>query len=287
MNASTLPPWRPTRWQRAALIAGLVLLLLVAGLLIAQRHLEGVLLHTASARSGRAIRIDGGFEAHVLSRHPTLSAQGVVIGNPPFMPPGVTAEIGAVRVTLAWTFSRHPLEIRRLELQGVTLHLVRDAAGRANWHQAPEGPGAGPPLVRSLAMPAARVSLDDDRRHLKFRGTVSAGDVPGSAPAPLRIEGSGDLNGRPASFTIDGAPLALARHDRPYAFTFEERSGATRLKGQGALEQPFDFRRAQVSFEGSGADLKDAYYAVGLRLPQTGAFHASGTLERQIGRAHV
>ena len=69
----------------------------------------------------------------------------------------------------------HPLEIRRLEIEGASLHLVRDPSGRANWHLKEEGPGRGPPLVRSLSVPDAHVQLDDQRRHLKFTGIVSAG----------------------------------------------------------------------------------------------------------------
>ena len=160
------------------------------------------------------------------------------------------------------------------------LHLVRDAEGRANWHLHAEGPGKGPPLMHSLSMPDAQVELHDARRHLEFTGTVSAGDEPGQSGSPLRIEGAGQLNGRAASFVLLGDPLAEVQRDRPYHFTVAERSGAMRLRGEGALEHPFDFRQLHGTFAIHGPDMGDTYYLVGLKLPHTAAFELSGKLVR-------
>jgi uncharacterized protein involved in outer membrane biogenesis len=271
-----------TRPQQLLLLAGALVVLAGAALLVTEHHLQGYLLRTFTAQTGRPIRVSGEFEVHLLSRHPRLTATKVAIDNPPWMPAGVTAEVGRLALSLQWQFSTHPLQIRRLELDQAKLHLVREADGRANWQASPDGPGAGPPLIRSLSMPEARVELHDERRHLQFEGTVSAGDASeeGQSP-PLRIDGAGQLNGRAVAFMIRGEPLALAWSDRPYHFSLEEHSGATHLAGRGFLEQPFDFRRLQGSFTAGGPDLKDLYYVVGLRLPDSGPFRASGKLVRQ------
>jgi len=73
------------------------------------------------------------------------------------MPPGVTAEIG--RLTL--TFGLPAFELRTLEMEQATLHLARDEEGRSNWQYRAPGSGrsTGPPLIRSLRMPNARVYL--------------------------------------------------------------------------------------------------------------------------------
>ena len=233
-------------------------------------------MRTLAARSGRVIHIEE-LRTQLLSPHPRLSADGVSIENPVWLPPGLTAEIGHVEVLLKWRLALPPLSIERLELQHANLHLLRDVQGHANWQLSEEGPGAGPPLIRSLAMPRARVRLHDARRHLEFDGVVSAGDVNVStARPPVRIEGSGTLNGRAATFVIDGQPLAEARRGTPYHFSLQARSDATHLSARGVLEQPFDFRALHGSFESSGPSMKDLYFLVGLNFPDTAPFRASG-----------
>jgi AsmA family protein len=266
-------------WQRALLGALVVLILAAIAVVVTQRHLKGVLERALAARSGRVIHIQGQLRTQLLSLHPSLSADRVAIENPGWLPPGLSAEIGRVELLLAWHLALPALSIERLELQHADLHLLRDAHGRANWQLREDGPGSGPPLIRSLAMPAARVQLHDARLHLEFNGTVSAGDVSTRAPHPaLRIAGSGTLNGRAATFVVDGQPLAEARPGSPYHFSLKAHSGTTHLSGRGALEEPFDFRALQGTFEALGPSMKDLYFLVGLKLPDTAPFRLSGRL---------
>jgi AsmA family protein len=276
------------KWlHRTLLVLGILVALFAAAVVIGAPQLKGPLLRAITTRTERQIRVDGTFQAHLLSLHPTITATQLSIGNPPWLPPGVTAHVGRLSLIMEWQASIFPLGIHRLEIENATLHLLRDSSGRANWHLHKEGPGKGPPLIRSLSMPHARVELHDDRRHLQFSGTVSAGDADGSVRLPpLRIEGAGQLNGRPASFTIDGDPLAAVRRDRPYHFTLEEHSSATHLVGRGLIQQPFDFRVLQGTFDVAGPNMKDLYFLVGLRLPETRPYRLSGRLARQ-GRRFV
>ena len=276
-----MPPG--THRHRVLVLLGTVAVLLLAVLLIGERHLKGTLVHAFSVRTGRQVQIGGDLQAQLLSLHPWISAHEVSVGNPEWMPPGVTAEANLVTVRLEWHWAVPPLQIRRLEILGANLHLVRDAQGHANWHLHEEGPGRGPPLMHSLFVPEAHVELHDARRHLQFTGTVSAEDDAAAAggAAPLRIEGAGQLNGRAASFRVVGDPLAGVSRNQAYHFKLDERSGAAHLQGQGALEHPFDFRRLQGSFQMRGPDLADAYYLVGLKLPRTAAFDLSGKLARR------
>lgn len=264
------------------LVAVALLIVAVIGAALAERHLKGVLARTLATRSGRIIHIEGELRAQLLSLHPRLSADAVSIENPAWLPPGLTAEIGHVELLLEWHLALPPFTIERLELQHADLHLLRDEQGRANWQLHEEGPGSGPPLIRSLEMPGARVQLHDARRHLEFKGAVSAGDATMSAPhPPLRIEGSGKLNGRAATFVIDGQPLRDARRGSPYHFSLQARSGTTHLSGRGTLEQAFDFRAMQATFETLGPSMKDLYFLVGLKLPDTAPFRLSGRLTRR------
>ncbi len=47
---------------------------------------------------------------------------------------------------------------------------------------------------------------------------------------------------------------------------------------------PFDLSRFEVRFAGKGDDLRDLYYLVGVRLPDTGPYTATGVMERSGNR---
>jgi len=210
---------RTLLWTLAGI--GVLLAVFATALAIASHHLEGALLGALTARTGREIRVEGSFAAQLLSLHPQLTATEVSIGNPPWMPPGTMAHIGRLSLDLDWQLAVLPVRIRRLEMEHAVLHLLRDASGRSNWHLQETGAGKGPPLIASLSVPGAHLELHDERRHLEFSGTVSAGDAGAGATSPLRIEGAGQLNGRAATFSIEGEALAQARRDQPYHFTLQ------------------------------------------------------------------
>jgi AsmA family protein len=246
-------------------------------------RLRGVLVRLIAGQVGRPVEVAGSLEAHLLSRHPRITATHVTVGNPAWVAPGRTAEIGELSLVAAWPGFRRPFGVTSVTLRSATLHLMRDAAGHANWQwiNPDENPGATDfTIVRRVSIETAHVNLDDERRHLKFDGTVSADNDPGSE-APLRIRGEGRLNGRAASFEITGDALDRASHELPYHFSFIERSGGSQISGKGLLPHPFDFDLINTGFEASGPDLKDLYYLVGVTLIDTGAYHLSGSLERR------
>ena len=247
-------------------------------------YFRGPLIRFLAASTGRQIKVDGSIRAHLFSFNPQLIAERVAISNPPWMPPGLSAEIGKVSIVFDTPWLGHSFGIKRLEMEGVTLHLVRDSTGHANWQWTDPDTDRGPslPIVQSLLMLKAHVMLDDDRRHLQFDGMVSTHEVQGTGGSrPLRIEGAGELNGRAATFEIAADPLATASHNRPYRFTFTERSSGSRLIGRGFLLEPFNFEVLDSTFDATGADLKDLYFLTGVTLVNTGNYHASGKLERR------
>jgi AsmA family protein len=263
--------------------AALIVILLMA-VLLAQDHLRGPLVRFVAAQWERQVRVDGQFEAHLLSLHPRIVAERVTIGNPPWTPPGVTAEIGRLSLTYDLPSFGQSFRLHTLEMEQATLHLMRDEEGRANWQFRAPGSGrsTGPPLIRSLRMPNARVYFNDERRHLNFDGTVSAQDAPGGhATPPLRIDGAGQLNGKAANLTLNGDPLATVARGQPYHFQFTAISSATRLTGRGSVPRPFDFHWLETTFEAAGDDMKDLYFLTGVNLPDTAGYQLSGKFRRQ------
>ena len=267
----------------AGVLALMVLVVASIGVALETGHFRGLLIRYFAWSAGRPLAVDGPLTVRVLSLHPYVIAERLKIGNPAWMPAGNTAEIGKLTLAVSLPWFGRPYAVENLEMDRATLHLSRDADGHSNWRRNPPGirGSGGLPIIRSFSMPEARIELDDARRHLQFQGTVSvrAADAAG-ALRPLRIEGQGELNGRPANFEIEGAPLATANRATPYHFTFTERSGDSHLSGSGFLPRPFDFTELETAFEASGGDLKDLYFLTGVTLVHTGSYHLSGNLSR-------
>jgi uncharacterized protein involved in outer membrane biogenesis len=245
---------------------------------------RGALIRILAARIGRPIEVHGKLEAHLFSSHPSVVAERVDIHNPPWMPSGLTVEAKTVSVVATPPRIGQSIGIVRLEMQGADFHLMRDSRGHANWQLT--DPNAGDntlsPILRDLSIPNAHVVLEDELRHLKFKGNVSARQVIDKDSTPtVQITGTGVLNGREASFEVTGDSLASASHERAYHFVFAEHSSGSYLDGHGFLPRPFDFDLIDASFDAAGEDLKDLFYLTGVTLIDTGAFRLSGNLVRR------
>jgi len=274
------------RLRRGLVWAGWTLLALatlggLAAAALDAGYFRGPLLKAFAASLHRPIRVDGPLTLHILSRNPRLVAERVTIGNPAWTPAGATATLGKVTVVFAALRLGKELMIDRLQIDNATLHLFRDATGHANWQL--QNPDQSAPramiIIRSLSVMSAHVLLDDAQKHRRFDGTISAHDA-GGPPGmePLRIEGKGQLNGKPVEFEFSGDPLRTASRSQHYGFSFSERSGASHLAAGGFLQQGFDLRSYDATFEASGADLRDMYYLTGAHLIDTGSYHLSGRL---------
>jgi uncharacterized protein involved in outer membrane biogenesis len=268
----------------AAALAALIVTVAVLAAAVDAGYFRGPLIRILAAHMGRPIRIDGPIEAHIFSLNPRVIAQRVTIGNPSWMPAGLTAEIGKLSLVIALPRFGRSFGIEKLDIEAATLRLARDPTGHANWQltDPDKGKGAGLPIIHSLSMLDAHVYLDDARRHLRFDGTVSAHDASGVEGAqPFRIEGAGQLNGRAASFEISGDPLGGVSRDSPYRFVFAERSSGSQLRGRGFLLRPFKLDALDATFDAAGANLKDLYFLTGVTLINTGSYNLSGKLSRR------
>lgn len=262
-------------------LLALVGLFILAAVALDAGYLRGPLVKWLAWHTGRPIRVEGPLSLHILSRHPRLVAERVTIGSPAWTPAGSAAEIGKLTVVYATPRPGRELIIDQLAIDKAALHLYRDIAGHANWQL--ENPDKSAPqalpVIRALTMMEAHVLLNDEQKNRQFDGTVSAYDARGTEGVQaLRIEGRGQLNGKPVSFELTGDPLRTASRDQRYAFAFSERSSGSRLTGKGFLRQAFDLRAYDATFEASGADLRDMYYLTGTKLIDTGSYHLSGKL---------
>jgi AsmA family protein len=265
-------------------IAAVLLLVIaaVAGVLLAWNAdlLRPSFIRFVSRQMGRPIDVRGTLHVHLLTRSPRIEAEQVTIGNPPWTPPGTTAEIAKLTVEFAPLLS-HQSGLTLLKIDKAQLYFTRDSAGRANWQRTDPGKSSGGrlPMIRELELTHAHVTLNDERLHLVYDGELSV-DGPDSAQ-PLQMEGSGTLNQHAVTFHLKGDALPSAVPDKPYAFEFDERSSGTQVTLHGSLPRAFDLRVVDADFNASGADLRDLHYLVGVSLPNTGTFHLQGRLARR------
>src|ERR1700683_3429181 len=258
----------------AAVLALLIILILGLAAAVDAGFCRGPILLYLSSRIGRQIKVDGAIEAHLISRTPRVTAERVTIGNPRWMPAGVTATIGKLSLAMLLPRIGHRSGIESIQAEGAALYLARDSKGYANWQLTDPSKGGGDAkrlIIRHLSMPDAHVLLAGERRHWQCDCMSSPAEAAGApAPRPFLIHGTGQLNGRAVTFDINGEPLAAASHQTPYQFSFSERSSGSRLDGKGFLQQPFNFQIIDTTFEATGADLKDLYYLTGVHLIDTG-----------------
>jgi len=264
----------------AVALAGLVLLLPSA---LDAGYFRAAFVRYLEARFDRQIRIDGPLHLQLWSHHPRIVAQQVAIGNPPWVAAGEMARIGRLTLVYGAPGIGQGAALESVTLEGATLHLMRDAMGRANWQRANPATtqGKGLPLIRELSALDAHVLLDDQHRHLQFDGIVSAKGLRQAAERRLHIEGKGQLNGRPATFALDADPLDTVSREVAYAWVFSEESSGSRLEVHGSLPRPFDFNLMNATFDASGADLKDLYHLTGVTLINTGVYRLTGGVERR------
>ena len=273
---------RGLKWVIGAFLA-LVALALLLGVALDAGYLHGPLVRILAADAQREIRVEGALRLHLFSRNPRLVAERVTIGNPPWTPPGVAVLADKISVVFETPRLGRFFEIASLDIVGATLHMFRDVPGHANWQLKNPDKAVSPglPIIHSLSVVDAHLFIEDAQKHRLFDGTLTAQDSNGPHGAqPLRIEAKGQLNGRPVNFELLGDPLRTASRSEPYGFTLTERSSGSHIAAKGALKE-FDLLNLDASFEASGADLRDIYYLLGVKLIDTGAYHLSGKFSRR------
>ena len=146
----------------------------------------------------------------------TLTASSVTVGNPAFADSPQLASVDNLLVVIdTWSIISGPLDIERVEADGIRATLVENAGGAANWQAsgpqsdpAEEADESEPPILRSLRIadialthqagdaPVARVVLDSVTVERRVDATMSytfGGSVE-AAPVATGIAGNGVLD---------------------------------------------------------------------------------------------
>ena len=160
----------------------------------------------ASAKSGRAVTIGGDLNVHIWSWTPTVTVNGLTVGNPPWeseSPDGEDRPVGsAPEAATAFEGRCNPAAGGIAATRSV---FAPGEQGRANWtfeNKAPtNAPASKPtklPVVRDLLIEDGKLTVADEMRRLKVDGTIQAHEQKSQAdPTPFRIQGKGTINDQP------------------------------------------------------------------------------------------
>jgi uncharacterized protein involved in outer membrane biogenesis len=242
--------------------------------------LRGPIAREASARTGRAVRIDGHLGVHLWSWTPTVTLSGLKIGNPAWMGGGDVADIDRLVVSVKfWPLLVGRVELPLVDAEHPTLFLYRDATGRTNWRFGRSSQPVKLPPIQHFVIDNGHLTLIDRKRGLTVVGTMQSSES-GAGKGAFHLVGNGSINRNPFLVTVTGASLMNVRHDQPYPFDADIRAGDTRVIAHGELPKPFDFGQIRSDLTVSGPNFADLYDLTGLALPLSPPYRLSGELVR-------
>jgi len=281
-------PWRRIGIWAGGVFATLVVALVAFVTFADWNALKGPISRMASAATGREIAIRGDLDVDPWSWAPRIHVGGLTIGNPArYRERGQFAEVeqADVAVRLLPLFVGR-FDFVRIDLRGADVALYRSAEGVSNWQpsRASTGKPFELPAIREFSLTDGRVRFEDDKRNMVLDAnfTTTESDDPGN-PGRFALDGEGEINGRPFSIELTGAPLLNVRRGRPYAFRADVQAGGTHIVADGSIRRPFDFGVWSADVEASGPDLADLYPLIGLALPNTPPYALEGVVERNHG----
>jgi uncharacterized protein involved in outer membrane biogenesis len=185
---------------------------------------------------------------------PTIVIRDLAIRQPRWAGSGnmVQAQSVEVRISILSLMTGGGARPDSAVARGLSLALVRDASGRANWEGPKDGHGSddqGSGLGR-LLVPDGRLSLKDARRALLLSGTF-ASDGKG-----LRIDAAGRFHNAPARLAIRGASISGQRPDAAYPIELKLQSPLLRLDASGQTRGPLNLRSMSLDVRATSPNLK-------------------------------
>ena len=234
----------------------------------------------ASAAIGRPVTI-----AHLhlrLGRVVTVTADGVVVANPPDWPNGDPPFVSIKSLTIqadAWGYVRgNGLVVPVIEIDGPRVLAAETKDGAANFRLSTGGGSSG-----SLKIGA--VHITDGDAHVvipplksDFNAKIETqGD--GDA-AKLVVDAKGTYAAQPITARlVGGALLSLRDAKNPWPVELNVDNGPTHVSLDGTLQDPVAFEGADVRLKFSGPDMGLLEPLVGFPIPKTAAYQLAGKLD--------
>ena len=240
---------RTGRWIAWTVATPVLLILLLAafpwGLLAA--HASGPL----SRALGRTVTIGSARRIDWFSFVPRIELHDVHIAQPQWVGSGEMAHLDTIRLSVpvaALLLGR--VRPRAIDVDGLSLNLVRSAGGRENWSGGKSASGAGGARLYNLTVDDGHLHLIDAKRHIVMQATLLSDGLHG-----LKIEGSGTHRGAPLTLAVSGPAIGNADPARPYPMHLVVRSPLALLDARLLLDHPLDTAHFSGHMDASGRDL--------------------------------
>jgi uncharacterized protein involved in outer membrane biogenesis len=283
------------RWTGIC-VGSLVLLVVLVLAFMDWNLLKHPIERIASAKSGRTVTIAGNLDVHIWSWTPTVTLNGLTLGNPPWEADRPMAKIERLEIHLKLLpLLKGDVILPRVALLKPDVYLHQEKSGRANWtfeNQAPtNAPASKPtklPVIRDLLIEDGKLVLADDIRKLKVDGTIQAHEQKSQAdPTPFRIQGKGTINDQPFELKVAGGPLVNLDPEHPYPYDLSITAGDIKVVSNGKVLKPFDLGALEAEVTLSGRDLAEGFYLTQLALPNTAPFNLHAHIVRNGLRVAV
>ena len=275
-------PGRPEAFAAGGTV--LLLLLFVLFLALFQWNwLRGPIGSWASAKYDREIELNGDLDVNLFSLTPSAQVRGLRIGGPDWAPDEDTLKVADLQASVRLgALLGGRIEMPSLVITRPEVVLIADEDGRLSWVLEPDktnDQGAKIPLINHLVIRDGTLSLDERKRDLTLRATISAREGTDDQ-AGFHLDGRGTMNGTPLRLEVRGGPFINIRRDRPYGFKAELSGVGSTLIADGSITRPFDLGQFTATLRLQGRDLADLYLLTGITTPNTPPYRLSGTLKR-------
>ena len=281
--------WRTTAAYSALTLAGLLAACVLILTFLDWNRFKKPVERLASAHLERKVTIAGPLHVQIWSRTPTVSVEGLEVGNPPWESRKGFVQIEKLQIQLdLHSLLRGHIVLRRVALIHPEIYLHREKSGRANWtfeNTAPSDDRAPAPVklpaMQDAVIDSGKLILVDDMRRLNVNGTINAheGGAPGDAK-PFEIEGRGTLNKEPFQLDLFGGALLAISPEHPYPFTLNIQAGQNVITVVGDVRRPFDLAGLQLQVAARGRDLAELYYLTQIALPNSPPYQVQAHVVR-------
>jgi AsmA protein len=268
-----------------SIVVLLVLVLLAARLLINPNDYKDRIAGAVKASTGRELALPGDIRLSVFP-WVALELGPASLGNPPGFgaEPFAAVKHAALRVRLL-PLLRKQLQIGRVDIDGLDLRLLRNAAGQGNWQglgtAAPSpapaqgagaGAGAGAEALRDLAGVSISNSRVSYQSLVLEQVNLEVGHVTPGAAAPVKLRF--DLAAGPRTIALAGSfDLTPDLAKSQYRFTRLQLEGTLSPKA-GAARLPWSFSTPELDLDAAAQTVRAADFAA-----QLGAAHLTGGLQ--------
>jgi AsmA family protein len=141
------------------------------------------------------------------------------------------------------------------------------------------------PLIGRLQITEGKLQYQDPKRKLALDGSISTASGKAGEQPQAELSLKGKLENQPLTVHfVGGSALMLRDTKEPYPVDLDIAYGGTKLTAKGTLDDPFEWKGANVDLTLSGPNLSEIYPLLGIPGPPTPPYRISGKLDREPGK---